>query len=161
MSVSAFAYQILPALSPKWRLRPIRLYVHNVVVRYQLKWITAVVCYTLGKCTLRQRTLSASSKVSLYTPASWSAAQAGEINSPSLALLSEDLSKSLNSTADPGRRFNKMQASLTLKKNDSRAFSFIPQGGPESTVLWPFWSKTGHAYLKITLAWNWDWCSKN
>lgn len=80
--------------------------------------------YTLGKCILRLRTLSASSEVNLYTPASCNAAQAGEMPSLSLMLPSEDLSKSLSNTADPGRRFNKMQASLTLKKIYTKAVIF-------------------------------------
>jgi len=76
-----------------------------------------IVCYTFGKCTLRLRTLSASSGVSLYTPVSCNAAQDEEMASSLLMLLSEDLSKSLKSTADPGRRVNKIQASLTLQRS--------------------------------------------
>ena len=72
--------------------------------------------YTFGRCTLRLRTFRDSSGVNLYTPASCKAARDGGTSSPSQMALSEDLSKSLNSTAEPGRRFNKIQASLTLRK---------------------------------------------
>lgn len=83
--------------------------------KFQIKICLKAKCYTLGKCTLRLIIFSASADVNLYTPMSCNAALAGQMPS-SLLSLPEDLSKSLSNTADPGKRFNKIQASLTLDK---------------------------------------------